>query len=184
MTYTNIYIARARVKYGRNTDAADTNVYEIKALFGLLYVAGVLKASHINLEHLWSDDAFAPELFRSVVSLKRFRFLLRMLRFDDITTRKERKESDKLAPIRELFEGFLEKCTMNYEVGAQCTIDEMLDGFRGRCSFRQYIPSKPAKYGIKIYSVEDSNNYYTANMEIYCGKQPENSPYQTDTPVA
>ena len=24
--------------------------------------------------------------------------------------------------------------------------------FRGRCSFRQYIPSKPARYGIKIWN--------------------------------
>jgi hypothetical protein len=29
-------------------------------------------------------------------------------------------------------------------------IDETLYEFRGACSFRQFIPSKPARYGIKI----------------------------------
>ena len=42
---------------------------------------------------------------------------------------------------------------------------------RGRCSFKQFIPSKPDKYGIKIFILADSQNYYPFNFEIYCGKQ-------------
>ena len=114
------------------------------------------------------------------MSLQRFRFLLRCLRFDDIRTRSIRKKTDKLAPIRDIFQGFVNKCSEFYQVSEQCTIDEMLEKFRGKCSFRQYIPTKPGKYGIKIYSLADAQNFYTLNMEIYCGKKPENSPYQTE----
>ncbi|GBP30200.1 hypothetical protein EVAR_94508_1 [Eumeta japonica] len=34
---------------------------------------------------------------------------------------------------------------------AEITLDEQLLAFRGRCAFRQYIPNKPAKYGIKVF---------------------------------
>lgn len=58
-------------------------------------------------------------------------------------------------------------------------IDEKLQAFRGRCSFRRYIPSKPAKYGIKMYAMVDNISYFTSNMEIYAGKQPD-GPFSID----
>ena len=35
------------------------------------------------------------------------------------------------------------------------TIDEQLEPFTGKVSFRQYMPSKPDKYGMKIWWVTD-----------------------------
>lgn len=49
----------------------------------------------------------------------------------------------------------------------------MLDAFRGRCKFRQYIANKPAKYGVKIYALVDARTFFTNNLEIYPGKQPQ-----------
>lgn len=54
----------------------------------------------------------------------------------------------------------------------------MLVSFRGRCSFIQYMPQKPAKYGIKMYSMCDSQTFYTFNIIIYCGTQKP-GPYET-----
>lgn len=39
----------------------------------------------------------------------------------------------------------------------------------GRCSFVMYIPSKPAKYGIKIWWVNDFRSYYPYQGQIYTG---------------
>jgi len=58
-------------------------------------------------------------------------------------------------------------------MGEYATIDEMLEGFRGRCNFRQYIPNKSNKYGIKIQALVDSKTFYTCNMEVYVGTQPD-----------
>jgi hypothetical protein len=42
--------------------------------------------------------------------------------------------------------------------------------WRGRLSFRQYVPGKAHKYGVKMYKVADTNGY-TWNFMIYTGKQ-------------
>lgn len=83
-------------------------------------------------------------MFRTVMSIKRYKFLYRC-RFDDRNTREERKKIDKLAPIRDLFTIFVNNYKTCYLVSQNITIDEKLEGFRGRCQFRQYIPSKPNK---------------------------------------
>ncbi len=110
--------------------------------------------------------------FQMVMRETRMHFLLRMLRCDDITPRNEHRQTDCLAPIQQIFTQFVENCKTVYSLGDTFTIDEMLVGFCGQCPFCQYIPSKPAKYGIKIYSMVDSRTYFTYNMEVYCGQQP------------
>lgn len=179
VSYTNIYLQKARAHFTRERDCRSTDVAEIMALFGLLYLAGVKKAHHLNVKELWATDGTAPECFRATMSYNRFLLLLRALRFDNIEDRAERKTLDNLAPIREVLEEFNNKCKENYQVGEYSTIDEMLEPFRGKCKFRQYIPSKPAKYGIKIYALVDSRTFYTNNIEVYAGRQP-NGPFYLD----
>ncbi|XP_063222039.1 piggyBac transposable element-derived protein 4-like [Bacillus rossius redtenbacheri] len=148
----------------------------MKAFMGLLYLAGVYRGSRLNLEDLWDPSGDGVETFRLTMSLKRFQFLMRCIRFDNKETRNERKELDRIAPIRECFETFVANCQKSYSLGENVTLDEKLEAFQGRCGFRQYIPSKPAKYGIKIFALVDSKMYYTFNMEVYAGKQPD-GPY-------
>lgn len=39
-----------------------------------------------------------------------------------------------------------------------------------------YMPNKPAKYGIKLYTLCDARMFYVWNFEINCGAQPQ-GPY-------
>lgn len=171
--YTNQYIEIIKDKFQRVRNCRPTNLIEIKAVIGLLYLAGVFRGGHRNLKDFWTSDGLGIDVFKMTMSEKRFRFLLRCLRFDDRLTREERRALDKLAAIRDLFSCFIENCRSHYHLGQNVTIDEMLPAFRGRCAFRQYIPSKPNRYGIKIFCLCDAKLYYTSNMEIYCGQQPE-----------
>lgn len=104
--YTNIQIAKVRPNFIRERDAADTKVSEIKAVIGILYMAGVLKVSHLNISDLYVKDFTSVEFFRTTMAERRLRFLLMCLRFDDINTRNECRQTEKLAPIREFFEEF------------------------------------------------------------------------------
>ncbi|UYV68304.1 hypothetical protein LAZ67_5003798 [Cordylochernes scorpioides] len=174
---TNAYISNIKEHFSRERDAKLTTVTEILALFGLLIMSGVKRAAHLTYKELWAVDGSGVEIVRAIMSQDRFLFLLRCLRFDYITTRKERKKLDKLAPIREFVEAFVYNCKKLYTPGEYNTIDEKLIPFRGRCGFRQYMPNKPAKYGLKIYTISDARTFYTFNFEIYCGKQPD-GPYK------
>lgn len=77
---------------------------------------------------------------------------------------------DRLAAVRDIF---VENCKESYSLSAYVTIEEKLGAFKGKCSFRQYIPSKPAKNGLNLFASVDSKSFYTGNLEIYAGKQPE-----------
>lgn len=170
---SNIYIEKKRhdVNYSRERDCRVTSENEIRALLGALYLIGIKKGSHTACEELWESDGTGMILLRALFSYKRFRFLLRALRFDNLHTREERKQNDKLAPIRYFHDSFVNNCMTHFNLSEYVTIDEMLHAFRGRCSFVQYIPNKPAKYGLKIYALCDAKTFYTFNFEIYCGKQ-------------
>jgi hypothetical protein len=176
---TNKHIDTVSVNYSDHDKykVKRTTLSEMKACNGLLYMAGVFKSSRQNLDDLWANDETGMEIFRSTMRLQLFRFLLQCLRFDDRTTRAARSEVDKLAPIRQFVLTFCNKMMSHYSVGELVTIDEKLEKFIGKCPFRQYIASKPEKYGIKIYAFVDSKIFYTQNLEIYAGKQPE-GPYQ------
>ncbi|CAH1977065.1 unnamed protein product [Acanthoscelides obtectus] len=49
-------------------------------------------------------------------------------------------------------------------------IDETMIPFRGRLSFRQYIPGKRHKYGVKIFKL-CAEKGYTYNLKVYSGKE-------------
>ncbi|XP_050310762.1 piggyBac transposable element-derived protein 4-like [Anthonomus grandis grandis] len=183
--FTNIKIGLCQAKYKsfkrrraarrkfQPTFIAKTSEDELKAFFGLLYFQGVFKSGHEDLRSMWCTDGIGRDIFRATISLARFSFLLCCLRFDDLQTRKERIKLDKLAPISEVFNTFVDNAPEMYNPGDNVTLDEMLVPFRGRCGFRMYIPSKPAKYGLKVQILADSKTHYMLNAEIYTIQVPK-----------
>ena len=136
-----------------------TSLIEMKALLGILIQAGANHDGHLSVEEMFSPQ-YGASLYRSTMSAFRFNFLLRCIRFDDINTRAEREKNDKFFKFRQVFESFVTNCQKHYIPGDKLTIDEQLLGFRGQCPWRMYIPSKPAKYGIKIIMICDAESYY------------------------
>ena len=55
-------------------------------------------------------------------------------------------------------------------------IDESLIPVRGRLLFRQYIPGKTHKYGVKIYKT-CAQNVYTWDLNVYIGKMKRTGEY-------
>ena len=51
-------------------------------------------------------------------------------------------------------------------------IEEQFVPFEEKCPFRQFILSKPAKYGIKIWWNCDAVTSYPQKDEVYLGRQP------------
>ena len=71
------------------------------------------------------------------------------------------------APFRDFWDAFTKNLSDHY---IPITIDEQLVLFRGRCSFIQYLPSKPDKYGIQIFWAADAENNFPLVAEPYLGR--------------
>ena len=142
---------------------------ELWAFIGLMISRGVYRSSGESIEELWSKSCGRP-IFSATMTLQRFVEIKRMLRFDNKDSRNARLRNDKMAANRILLDGFNSNAKAAYRLGECVTIDEQLYPFRGRCRYVQYIPSNPAKYGLKFWLLCDSTTYYIHSMEMYTGQ--------------
>lgn len=171
---TNCKINKMRMRYETPTsNLKDTDLIELKAFLGLLIFSSIFNSNHENIETLFATDGTGRDIFRAVMSSKRFAVLLSALRFDNFEDRAGRIKQDPTAAISYVFNSFIENCQSVYGIGQSTTIDEMLVSFRGRARFKMYMPNKPCKYGIKIMCLTDARNSYLYNAYIYCGKDSD-----------
>ena len=80
---------------------------------------------------------------------------------------------DRLSKLRSLLDDLAEKFMKFYTPFQSIALDESLLLYKGRLLFRQYLPAKRSRFGIKIYSVCDQNGY-VFRFRVYTGA--------TDTP--
>ena len=153
-----------------------TDAEEIYALFGLFYFRGLLGVNLKAVHRLFSDRYGHP-VFGGTMSRNRFSFLSGHLCFDDPSTRRERWVTDRFAAFRNIFEEFNDNCSKHLIPSEYLSMDETLYPMRTRIAFRQYNPSKPAKYGLLFKSLNDARVSYTYRSLVYAGK-PQQLPAQ------
>jgi hypothetical protein len=139
---------------------------EMEAFIGLLIVMGAFKAKYRPLEDLWSARDGIP-ICRATMSMERFQQIKSALRFDDPL---RRDKQDPLAPVRSIASAFNKKLREVYVPSEWLTVDEQLLEFHGRVQFKQYIGTKPGKFGMKLIWLCDAISYYALNFVIYIGK--------------
>ena len=77
---------------------------------------------------------------------------------------------DKLHLVREILDFINQNCVYNYRPHKESSIDEAMIAFHGTLGFRQYMPAKPTKDGIKVWVRTDSTNGYTNEFKVYVGR--------------
>jgi hypothetical protein len=96
----------------------------------------------------------------------RFQLLLRMWHFSN---NEDAPENERIFKIKEFLQLVLSKFVAAKSPGENIVIDESMILFRGRLQFRQYMPGKAHKYGIKLFKVCDPKGY-TYRIIVYPGK--------------
>ncbi|KAF2879409.1 hypothetical protein ILUMI_26762 [Ignelater luminosus] len=132
---------------------------ELLAFLGLNKLYGVQRGRGKVLNEFWTEKYGYP-IYRATMSRHRYSNILSCLRFDDRCTRQARKEAtqNKTEPIADIVNMFVTQCKNCFIPSPNITVDEHLCTFRERCGFKVYIPSKPGKYGIKIWMAVDCIN--------------------------
>lgn len=136
-----------------------TDKVELKKFLGLCLLQGHQDSPSIRKLFTISDPLYSHPLFPYTMSGRRFEQLLRCICISDIGSKGMNKV--KL---------FAEKTIRNFQSlhhpDKELALDESLLLFRGRLSFRQYIKSKKARYGIKFYALT-THDGYILNFIIY-----------------
>lgn len=101
---------------------------------------------------------------------------MRFLRFDKKETRRTRIQDNKFALVSEIWERFVQNSIACYK--PHITVDKQLFPTKARCSFIQYIASKPDKFGIKFWLAADVGTKYMLNAAPYLGKDETRRPGQ------
>ena len=133
----------------------------LNAFIGILILFGPTRGRKESIKCVWSNDgAFCRPIFKAAMGRDAFQNILRVIKTDNQETRQQRRASDKLAPIREVWEIFKKNCQKCLVPESQMCVDKQLVGFRGRCPFRVYIKSKPDRHGIKIRANYENPSEY------------------------
>ena len=94
--HTNQEINRRNINYKvASQTISETNLVELKSLLGLYILSSALNLS----TKIMFDSSYSGTRYKSTISKGRFEFLTACLRFDDKSTRNERRAESVFAPI-------------------------------------------------------------------------------------
>lgn len=145
---------------------------ELRAFLGILIIMGFHRVPSIRL--YWSaDENFFCSRIASIMTQKRFLFILKNLHLNDNTLMPQREsiEFDKLYKIRPMVDHLNFVYESSFFPGRNLSVDETMVGFKGRSTIKQYLPMKPTKRGFKIWALCCSVTVYLLKFMVYEGKK-------------
>ncbi|CAI6359966.1 unnamed protein product [Macrosiphum euphorbiae] len=154
------FLSKSRLtKSSRFSKWSKTNVDEIEKFMGLLLWFGLVQMP--SLESYWSTKIrYKNNIAPKIMSRNRFELLLRFRHFED---NEETPDNDRIYKVRDLLECVVKKYKNVIEPDEYLAIDESMVPLRGRLKFKQYIPGKAHKYGVKLFKICDNNGYTYIN---------------------
>ena len=78
---------------------------------------------------------------------------------------------DCLGKVWPVIDHLFQRVSDLYDPHCELAVDEAMIKFQGRSSFKQYMPMKPIKRGIKVWVLGDSHNGCWHEFQIYSGKE-------------
>jgi hypothetical protein len=121
----------------------------------------------LKINEYWSKDCLLKTpMFNEIMSRDRFLLLLRMLHFSDNSAD---AGGDRLRKIRNVIDSLRTSFRGAFSPYRDVVIDESLLLFKGRLSFKQYIPSKRSRFGIKTFVMCDCKTGYILDFIVYTG---------------
>jgi len=165
---TNRYVSqKLRVKSifrpeSRLLKWVDTDAVEMRHFIGLVLWMGLVKMPSIDC--YWRTSVtFKNAIAPTTMTRNRFQLLLNMWHF---ANNDDALEDDRTHKVNDFVELLISKFATARTPGESIVINESMVPFRGRVKFRQYLPGKSHKFGIKLFKLCDSQGYtYTLERE-------------------
>ncbi|KAL4101274.1 hypothetical protein QTP88_021294 [Uroleucon formosanum] len=152
---------------------------DIEHFLGLLLWMGLVKMP--SLSDYWNRaERYQNNVASKTMSRNKFELILRFWHFENNNSA---DKTDRLYKIRKLLNMANDRFKNVHQPGEIIAVDESMIPYRGRLQFRQYIPNKTHKYGVKFFKACGSNGY-TYKIIIYEGKQSIKGESLTETIVS
>ena len=110
---------------------------------------------------------YKNQFVTNIMTRDQFQILSRFLHFQN--NKDPSAQADRLHKIKPMINSLLKKFQKANSLGLKLVVDKSLIPFRGRLMFRQYIPYKSHKYGIKLYKLCTADSY-TWDFNVYGGQ--------------
>ena len=149
-----------------------TNSAELNAFIGMIYVMGYHKLPSIR--DYWSTDPSCHVPFISnIMPRNRFELILSSLHFANNNEMLEKSNQmyDRAFKVRPIINDFNDSFQAAREPCKHQSIDEHMVKFKGHNAMKQYIKSKPIKWGFKMWCRCDSRTGYLYEFDLYTGKK-------------
>lgn len=128
-----------------------------------------------NTRMYWSSEpGLRMDQIANVMSVNRFSEIKRYLHFiNNLSAPNLNDRYWKIRPVLEILHKTFHDCASPTE---NISIDEMMIPFKGKSNLKQYIQSKPKKWGFKIWVQANSNGYVNC-FEPYQASTQDRSKY-------
>ena len=154
-----------------------TTCEEMRAFVAINILFGIKTLPETRL--YWSKDSFlgVPSI-QKVMPRNRFEKIRQYLHLNNRENMLPRGDRgyDKLFRVRPLLDVISRTFSDEYRPSKFVSIDEAMVKYKGRLGFKQYMPMKPVKRGIKVWVRADAMNGFVCAIQVYTGKegqQPE-----------
>ena len=110
-------------------------------------------------------------MFAKSMSRHRFLEIMSYLRFDLKPKRRKNVKEDKFFLGSTIWMPFTINCQQAFIPNVDITVDQQLMHCDACCNFKQCMPNKPDKFGIKFRMAVDAKSKYLLNTFLYLGKE-------------
>ena len=132
---------------------------------GLCLAMGIQKLPQMH-DYWWKTNWFFETKFNEVMTRDQFDSIWWYLHLQD---NNQPNPQDQLWKLRWFLDHLQCKFKELVTPEQNVTVDESMVKYKGCLSFCQYLPSKPTKWGIKVWSLCESSTGYMSNFQVYTG---------------
>ena len=155
---------------GKTAAWYDTTMEELYVFFDTTILMGLNQKNRIK--DYWSTDKLiTTPIFGELFTRDRYLSILRYLHFADNNTEEESKLR-KIKPVMEYLRAKFERAVTLWE---NLCVDESLMLWKGRLGFKQCIPSKRHRFGVKLFMLCDCDTKFILNFIVYTAEQKQKS---------
>lgn len=140
----------------------------LREFIGLTALMGHVKK--VSLEDYWSTKPilYTP-IFHKIMTRNRYLQILRFIHFQN----NETVLKHPLRKIKVIIDDLNEKFAKFLDPGKKLCIDESLLLWKGKLRFKQFLPLKRNRFGIKIFLIVDCESGYILGFIVYTGESTE-----------